>query len=274
MSHLEHNRRAWDTLVSRQERHTLAARDEDFADPLATINADGWLGEGVTGKRVLCLAAGGGRHSALYAAAGGVVTVVDLSPAMLALDRAVAAERNLPIRIVETSMDNLRMFATGEFDLVVQPVSTCYVPDILAVYRQVAWVLRPDGVYISQHKSPVSLQCAVEPNAQGRYELREPYYRAGPLPDVTGSPHREGGTLEYLHRWQELIGGLCQAGFVIEDCREPPHARASAAAGVFGHRSQFVAPYIRLKARRVTAGNSSTFNGKNKDSSVNLWLPE
>ena len=43
---------------------------------------------------MLCLAAGGGKQSALYAAAGAEVTVVDLSPEMLALDRQVAAERS------------------------------------------------------------------------------------------------------------------------------------------------------------------------------------
>ncbi len=200
---------------------------------------------------MLCLAAGGGRHSVLYAAAGAVVTVVDLSPAMLALDRQVAAERQLPVRVVETSMDDLSMFLPGEFDLVVQPVSSCYIRNIAPLYREVARVLAVDGIYISQHKQPTSLQTAVEPNAAGRYELIEPYYRAGALPEVTGSPHREPGTLEYLHRWQELVGGLCAVGFVIEDLREPLHAKSDAEVGSFGHRSQYVAPYVRIKARRV-----------------------
>ncbi len=55
--------------------------------------SDWLLGGDIRGKQVLCLAAGGGRHSSLYASAGAVVTVVDLSPAMLDLDRA-AAKRN------------------------------------------------------------------------------------------------------------------------------------------------------------------------------------
>ena len=269
MSHLPHNRQAWDALVARQQRHTRPARDEDFANPLATINADGWLGDTIAGKRVLCLAAGGGRHSVLYAAAGAIVTVVDLSPSMLALDRAVAVERQLPVRVVETSMDDLGMFLPGEFDLVVQPVSSCYIPDIAPMYREVARVLAVEGTYISQHKQPASLQTAVEPNTAGRYELVEPYYRAGPLPEVRNSPHREPGTLEYLHRWQELVGGLCAAGFVIEDLREPLHAKTETEVGSFGQRSQFVAPYVRIKARRVARNlpNPGTM------STGGLWLP-
>ncbi len=247
------------------QRFTRPATDADFANPLAAIDGDGWLGPSVAGLRVLCLASGGGRQSALYAAAGARVTVVDISPEMLALDRQVAAERNLEVRTVEASMDDLGMFAEGDFDLVVQPVSTCYVADVAVVYREIARVMSAGGLYISQHKQPASLQAAVEPSAGG-YELTEPYYRTGPLPAVVGSSHREAGTLEFLHRWTELLGGLCRAGFVIEDLLEPLHAEPDAAIGSFAHRSRYVAPYVRVKARRVGGPSGASRNGK-------LWTP-
>jgi hypothetical protein len=41
---------------------------------------------------------------------------------------------------------------------------------------------------------------------------------------------------------------------VIEDLIEPFHADRSHAPGEFGHRSQFVAPYVRLLARRIDRG--------------------
>jgi SAM-dependent methyltransferase len=246
----DHNRRAWDALVRRRQRFTRPVDDADFADPLAATDGPGWLGAGVAGLRVLCLAAGGGKQSALYAALGAEVTVVDLSPEMLALDRQVAAERNLAIRTVEASMDDLSIFSSASFDVVVQPVSTCYVPDILAVYREVARITATGGLYISQHKQPASLQADTRASPSG-YELIEPYYRSGPLPAVEGSPHREPGTLEFLHRWEELIGGLCRAGFVIEDLLEPLHADPKAVPGTFAHRSRYVAPYVRIKARRT-----------------------
>ena len=261
----EHNRRAWDALVQERQRFTRPARDDDFSNPLAAVDASGWLGGSIAGQRVLCLAAGGGRQSALYAAAGAKVTVVDISPEMLALDRQVAAERGLEVRAVEASMDNLSVFASSSFDIVIHPVSTCYVPDILAVYSEVARVTASGGLYISQHKQPSSLQADVKPSPRG-YELVEPYYRTGPLPAVTGSPHREPGTLEFLHRWEELLGGMCRAGFVIEDLVEPVHAEADSSPGRFGHRSRYVAPYVRIKARRVGA------SGTEKDS-PKLWRP-
>jgi SAM-dependent methyltransferase len=157
-------------------------------------------------------------------------------------------------------MDDMPMFAPASFDLVIHPVSTCYVPQIGPVYREIARVTRPGGWYISQHKSPTSLQTDVAVGPHG-YELIEPYYRAGPLPPVVGSPHREEGTLEYLHRWEELLGLMCRAGFAIEDFVEPLHAKADAPRNDFGHRSQFVAPYIRVKARRMGGSSKS------------IWMP-
>lgn len=247
-------REAWDRMARKQDRFARPARDQDFVDPLKTVDAAGWLGGDIRGKQVLCLAAGGGRQSALYAAAGASVTVVDISPAMLHLDREVAAERGLQVRTIETSMDDLSMFRNGAFDIVIHPVSTCYVADVLPVFREVARVLRSGGPYISQHKTPTSLQASIESSAGG-YEIVEPYYRDGPLPPVVGSRLREAGTREYLHRWEVLIGGICRAGFVVEDLVEPVHAKREAGPGEFGHRARFIAPYVRIKARRLGQRN-------------------
>ena len=99
---------------------------------------------------------------------------------MLALDRQVAAERRLNIRVVEASIDDLSELAVAEFDLVIQPVSTCYVPDVALLYREVARVLAAGGLYISQHKQPASLQADVQPTAHG-YELVRAAIAAGPF---------------------------------------------------------------------------------------------
>jgi SAM-dependent methyltransferase len=261
----QHNRRAWDARVRGSDRFARPARDEDFRDPLSAVDADGWLGPSIAGKRVLCLAGGGGRQSALYAAAGAQVTAVDISPEMLALDRQVAAERGLEVRTIEASMDDLSALPPASFDIVVQPVSTCYVPSVVAVYRQVTRVIVGGGLYISQHKQPVSLQAGVQPSARG-YEIAEPYYRQGPLPSVSASSHREEGTLEFLHRWEELLGGMCRAGFTIEDVTEPMLADEQAEIGSFAHRSRYMAPYVRIKARRRAGGGTG-------EAGVKVWTP-
>jgi len=230
-------------------------RREDLVDPLAAVDGAGWLGSSICGWQVLCLASGGGRQSALYAAAGAEVTVVDLSPAMLALDRRVAAEYQLPIRTIESAMDRLEMLGEASFDLVIHPVSTCYVPSVAGVFAAVARVVRPGGLYVSQHKSPVSLQASTAPGASG-YTIEELYYRPGqpvrPPQSWTAAAQRlrEARAVEYLHRWEELLGGICRAGFVIEDLLEPFHAKEDAPSGSFEHRARYIAPYVKVKARR------------------------
>ncbi|UUO06596.1 class I SAM-dependent methyltransferase [Blastopirellula sp. J2-11] len=264
-SALDQNRAAWDRKVRQRDRFARPANDEDFRDPLALVDRWGWLGGSVVGQRILCLGAGGGRQGPLYAAAGAVVTIVDISPAQLELDRQVAAERRLALTTVEASMDDLSMLGTADFDVIIHPVSTCYVPDLRPVYAEIARLLGDGGLYISQHKTPTSLQADIR-RSPGGYELIEPYYRRGPLPPVVGSRHREEGTLEYLHRWEDLIGLMCRTGFVIEDLIEPLHAKEEAEADSFADRCRYVAPYVRIKARRT--GQTSK-----QESRGSLWLP-
>lgn len=258
------NCNAWDERARRGLAHTETAGERQFNDPWTFIDDCGWLGRNVTGKRVLCLAAGGGWHGPLFASVGARVTVVDISPEMLARDRAVADERGLQLRIMQASMDNLSALGEAEFEIVIQPVSTCYVPDIHAVYREVARVTATGALYISQHKQPTNLQAEAKVAASG-YAIREPYYRSGALPPAPeGALHREAGTLEYLHRWDDLLGGLCRSGFVIEDVAEPRHGDGAAPPSTFRHRSWYVPPYITLKTRRTLAPASKT---------AQLWTP-
>lgn len=260
-----HNRNAWDRMVREKKPLTLPATERHFEDPLKAVDAVGWLESDVRGQKLLCLAAGGGKHSALYAEAGAEVTVVDISPAMLEQDRLMAQERNLDIRIIEASMDDLSMLEDGQFDIVVQPVSTCYVADISAVYREVARITKPRGLYISQHKQPTSLQAGFD-SSTSAYVLKEPYYREGPLPPGPAQSRiREHGTQEYLHRWEHLIGELCRAGFVVEDLAEPDHADKRARPGSHGHRGHYIAPYVCIKARRLETITSQADPG--------IWTP-
>lgn len=253
---LEHNARAWDRLAAAGVELTRPAIDDAFGDARGWLGSGGpvgrsWIPERLDGLEVLCLAAGGGKHGPIYAAAGGRVTVVDLSAAMLALDRQVARERRIDLEIVQTSMDDLAMLGAGRFDLVVHPVSTCYIPDVAAVFAAVAFVTRPQGLYISQHKSPASLQAGLGPNAAGRYELRHSQGNREPLPPEPPSRLREAGTREFVHSLSALLGGICRSGFTIEDVSEPDHARPGAEIGSFAHRAAFLPPYIRVLARRT-----------------------
>ena len=214
-----------------------------------------------------------------------LVTVVDLSPAMLEQDRIAARQRGHQVELIEGSMDDLSMLPAGGFDIVIHPVSTCYVPSVMVVYAQVARVIRGGGIYISQHKSPVSLQTSTQPraaaNGSPRYTVEHAYYRNGsshksgpntPVPPPAANPVaarlREPGAVEFLHRWEELIGGMCRSGFVIEELAEPMHAKPDAEPGSFAERARFIPPYIRIKARRR---NDQTATAA---TTQRLWIPE
>jgi len=137
---------------------------------------------------------------------------------------------------------------------------------VLVVYHEVARVTAVGGLYISQHKQPASLQAELLPSPRG-YLLTESYYRSGPLPEVMeGCQHRESGTLEFLHRWEELLGGLCRSGFVVEDLIEPRHGNPLAGPGDFGHRSHYLPPFVTVKARRVQRAGETA-------SAPKLWTP-
>ena len=242
---LAQNRDAWAALAE-DPRFIASGAVPDVHQAVAAL--DPWLrAEGVAGKDVLCLAAGGGRHGPLLAAAGARVTVVDLSEAQLAHDRRAAAA-GAAIRVLCTSLDDLSPLAARAFDVVVQPVASCYLPDLTRAHAEVARVLRPGGLYVVQHKQPASLQAAA--SGEG-YPFQWPYLDGFALPAVSGVAHREVNAAEFLHTLDALLGGLCRAGFVIEDITEPLLTDALAPTDSAGHRAVVLPPYLKVKARRL-----------------------
>lgn len=237
------------------------ANDRQFVsrDPLAEIAGDDpswrdpWLASyEFEGRNVLCLAAGGGRQAPFYARAGAAVSVVDFSPEMLAIDESIARKSGLKIHTVCTGMDELGMFSDAQFDLVIQPVSTCYVPDLSKLHAELARVIAPSGLYLVQHKSPGSLQLGQWLPEQESYLIKTSGEESTPLPPVHDRipVHRERGMVEFVHSLQVMLGGLCRAGFVIEDLDEPVYADVWSSPGTMGHRSTLFPPYLKLLARR------------------------
>jgi ubiquinone/menaquinone biosynthesis C-methylase UbiE len=263
------NQQAWNHLADTGSLFARVATDEECRQPLRTLDGRGWLPASVAGLNVLCLASGGGWQAILYACAGANVTVVDLSESMLKLDNQEAKRRGLKIQTVHTSMDDLSMIGDESFDIVHQPVSTCYVPSLKPVYAEVSRVIRDHGIYISQHKQPVSLQISHR-NERHQFVIGVEYYQDGPLPKQQDTSYREKGATEYLHRMEEIVGGLCVSGFVIEDLREPKRADYNVDVSHFGYRGRFVPPYVRMKARRVAR---TTSDSTQESTGFKIWIP-
>lgn len=254
---IERNKIAWDSKVNNSR---FVSRDDLPSHRQQAIQSlDPWVrNEKFDGASVLCLAAAGGTHAPLFAIAGANVTVIDLSPKQLAIDRCIADQLGLPIRTLESSMDDLHMVNAESFDIVIQPVSSCYVQDVKTVYQEVARVLKIGGLYLSQHKQPNALQANLNWTEEGGYAVGKPLYDGQQAVNPESlHPFRESGVNEFIHSLDSLLGGLCQSGFHIEDFQEPSRGDMWAAKNSFEHRSHYLPPYLKIKARKQSRkGNS------------------
>lgn len=178
-----------------------------------------WFGD-VSGKDVLCLASGGGQQGPILAAAGARVTVFDLSDGQLSRDREVAEREDLTLRTVQGEMTDLSVFSDGSFDLIVHPVSNCFISDVNPLWREAFRVLRPQGALLAGMVNPLLYALADDDEAL-TLQNPIPYSDDARMTEAERHKHlAEGGALEFGHTLQDLIGGQLRAGFVITDFDE------------------------------------------------------
>jgi SAM-dependent methyltransferase len=241
------NRQGWDMLSLLDDPPPV-----DAASARATLDPFEWIPwERVS--RVLCLAGGGGEQAPLFAALGYEVTVVDLSPGQLERDRQLAQELGLTIECVEADMLDLSPLGSRRFDLVYQPVSACYIPDVYRLYRQVATVTGAGGYYTVVHWTPGQLQLDAEAPWDGAaYRVVRPVWSEEPMPWLSDEAwNGERATcLHYSHSYGELVGGLCDAGFDIVGLREPEVGDPEATPNSESHLAAYFPPFIHILARR------------------------
>jgi SAM-dependent methyltransferase len=177
----------------------------------------------LTGVDVLCLASGGGQQGPVLAAAGAHVTVLDNSPSQLKQDQLVAEREALALRTVEGDAADLSAFADASFDLIFNPVSTVFMPDVRAVWKECYRVLRPRGVLMTGFMNPVHYIFDLYKADEGILEVAH----AIPYSDLTSIPKEDlddlmekGLPVEFGHSLTDLLGGQCDAGFVITDMYE------------------------------------------------------
>jgi len=247
-----HNRAAWDREVDRGNEWTrpvgpdviARARTGDWSVVLIgyePVPRD-WFPADITGTVVLCLASGGGQQGPVLAAAGADVTVFDNSPRQLARDEQVAARDGLAIRTVPGDMRDLSAFADGSFDLVFNPVSNVFSPDLAPVWRECFRVLRPAGLLLTGFLNPdlyIFDAEALETRAEFVVRYRVPFSTLD-LPEAERRRVYGDGPIEYSHTLTGQIGGQLAAGFVLTHLVEAPHqadATARYMPGYFATRA-------------------------------------
>lgn len=246
------NSRGWDLLARRGCDSSQIAGPATLRSAQQVLDRNGWLPWNRL-RRILCLAAGGGQQGPLFACLGYEVTVADLSPAQLELDRQAADRYSLVIETVLADAMDLSVLRGRIFDLVYQPVSTLYLPDVRRCYREVAGLLASGGLYWSEHWNPVEMQLDETLAWDGAaYRLSHPQ-GTGPLPAPAGTTPETAVCWHYIHRLDDLLGGLCDAGFAIVGYAERPGADLAAAPGTRAHLGAYAPGFFAVLARREGA---------------------
>ena len=165
------------------------------------------------GANVLGLASGGGQQMPILTAAGARCTVLDYSPAQLESERLVAEREGYEIEIVRADMTQRLPFADARFDMVVNPMSLCYVRETDPIWREIARVLRPGGVLLTGLDSGFNY---VVDQEEKRIVRGLPF---DPIADseLMAELELEDAGVQFSHTVGELLGGILHAGLTIDD---------------------------------------------------------
>jgi SAM-dependent methyltransferase len=231
------NARAWDVEVANDHWATMPLTDDEFRGaarngfPVSLTGSRpvpaSWFGD-LSGRRVLCIACGGGQQTVLLAARGAIVTSLENSPQQLQRDIDTCAKFGLALTAVEGSMDDMHMFSASEFDMVVLGMGAQFVADIRPVFAHVRRVLTSDGVFIGAFVNPVCYVFDWAAQRAGRLEVRHKV----PYSDLTSLPEEErlalfgvDAPLEFGHSLEEIIGGLSAEALCVNGYLEEFNAR-------------------------------------------------
>ncbi len=221
-----YNREAWDALADQGDELYRAVTPQQIQDaragrwriritPIKAVPRD-WI-EPVQGKRILCLAAGGGQQAPILSALGGEVTVLDISAKQLARDREIAEREGLEITTVQGDMKALNQFPDEQFDFVLNPCSVIFCPQVKPIWQEVFRVLAPGGRFATGLINPLWYVFDAGKMDRGKLKARHKI----PYSDLQLSDKKRAQLigpdrpLEFGHTLEDLIGGQLEAGFQL-----------------------------------------------------------
>jgi ubiquinone/menaquinone biosynthesis C-methylase UbiE len=246
------NRERWNALANANVEYSQPFLDFTAEQAAQYIYRHGILKD-VAGKKVLCLASGGGQDSVAFGLLGADVTVLDLSDVQLERDRRGAAHHNLHIETIQGDMRDLSIFAENQFDIVWQVYSINFVPFVESVIRGVRRVLKPGGIYFLQFANPFAIGVDEEKWDGKAYPLsslyrdgediseRFPHWNVEQADRTTiqrDSPH------EFRHTLSTTLNTMAGNGFVLLGLWEWMRTDENPELGSWAHFTQVIPPYL------------------------------
>ena len=226
-NYVDDNSRIWDERSENEDQWSIPVSTQEIDEarkgnwsivltPSKPVPRD-WFPDDMTGKKILCLASGGGQQGPILAATGAEVTVFDNSNKQLEKDAFVAERDGLKIKTVQGNMQDLSMFEDDSFDIIVHPWSNNYVDDIQPVWRECARVLKKGGVLMAGFGSPLEYIFDIGEFEQGRLvpKYSIPYADMNHLDDPKVKELTDAEGYSWGHTLEEQIQGQISAGFLI-----------------------------------------------------------
>ena len=256
------NRERWNGLARAGILYSRPKLDLDEVAAREIVDEAGLLGD-VHGKKVLVLAGGGGQQSAALGLLGADITVLDLSDEQLNQDRRAAEHYGLSPVLLQGDMRDLSRFEDDAFDIVYQPFSINFVPDVRPVFAGVARILKSGGLYHVQWHNPYTQTYNPDEYDPVRGYSSNSIYADGEVDvvaifgtDTWGVEDENGvkvdvpGPREFRHTMKTFVNSLVSSGFEILAFDEHTTWEENPEPGTWEYFKAVSPPYLAFWTRR------------------------
>jgi ubiquinone/menaquinone biosynthesis C-methylase UbiE len=253
----KYNKERWEELARNNIAYSRPALNLTVESAREMIDPEKMLKE-VTGKNVLCLAGGGGQQSAAFALLGSNVTVLDISETQLERDHIASKHYNVSIKTIQGDMRDLSCFTNASFDIVWHAHSLNFIPNVDAVFQEVARVLKIGGLYRLFCTNPFVHGSWDNWNGKG-YELKQFYIDGGEV--IADDPYweieysdktrkRVIGPKEFRHSISTIVNTLILNGFTVLGLWETIGFNKNAEPGSWDYFKTIAPPYLTFLVQK------------------------